>query len=73
MVLVGLAAACIVIGGLRTACSLIGPTFLGTLRAIPLSLLARSLLVDVDPGSRWLSPLISNMADSADDPEPASP
>jgi predicted PurR-regulated permease PerM len=33
---------------------------LGALLAIPLSLLVRSLLVDVDPHSRWLTPLLSN-------------
>jgi AI-2 transport protein TqsA len=33
---------------------------LGALLAIPLSLLAKALLVDVDPYARWLSPLISN-------------
>jgi AI-2 transport protein TqsA len=32
---------------------------LGALLAIPLSLLAKALLVDVDPDSRWLVPLLS--------------
>jgi AI-2 transport protein TqsA len=32
---------------------------LGALLAIPLSLLAKTLLVDVDPGTRWLVPLLS--------------
>jgi len=36
----------------------IGP--LGALLAIPLSLLVKALLVDVDPSSRWLSPLIGD-------------
>jgi len=36
----------------------LGP--LGALLAIPLSLLARGLLVDIDPTSRWLGPLISS-------------
>lgn len=42
----------------------IGP--LGALLAIPLTLLAKALLVDVDPALRWLRPLISNK----DEPEP---
>jgi predicted PurR-regulated permease PerM len=33
---------------------------LGALLAIPLSLLVKALLVDVDPSSRWLSPLIGD-------------
>ncbi|TWD80069.1 putative PurR-regulated permease PerM [Kribbella amoyensis] len=33
---------------------------LGALLAIPLSLLVRALLVDVDPQSAWLTPLLSN-------------
>jgi AI-2 transport protein TqsA len=36
----------------------IGP--LGALLAIPLTLLAKALLVDIDPSLRWLRPLISN-------------
>ena len=35
----------------------IGP--LGALLAVPLSLLAKALLVDADPASRWLDPLIA--------------
>ena len=35
----------------------IGP--LGALLAVPLSLLAKALLVDADPDSRWLDPLIA--------------
>jgi hypothetical protein len=35
----------------------IGP--LGALLAVPLSLLAKELLVDADPDSRWLEPLIA--------------
>lgn len=44
----------------------LGP--LGALLAIPLSLLVKSLLVDVDPSSRWLKPLIgdSEMAPATD-------
>lgn len=37
---------------------------LGALLAIPISLLVKSLLVDIDPSSHWLQPLIGN----ADDP-----
>jgi AI-2 transport protein TqsA len=36
---------------------------LGALLAIPLSLLAKALLVDVDPDSRWLMPLLSGGVD----------
>jgi predicted PurR-regulated permease PerM len=32
---------------------------IGALMAVPLSLLAKALLVDADPGSRWLDPLLS--------------
>jgi AI-2 transport protein TqsA len=35
----------------------IGP--LGALLAVPLSLFAKALLVDADPGSRWLDQLIA--------------
>jgi predicted PurR-regulated permease PerM len=35
----------------------IGP--LGALLAVPLSLLAKALLVDADPDARWLDPLIA--------------
>ncbi|GIJ72609.1 AI-2E family transporter [Virgisporangium ochraceum] len=35
----------------------LGP--LGALLAIPLSLLAKGLLVDVDPATRWIAPLLS--------------
>ena len=37
---------------------------LGALLAIPISLLVKSLLVDIDPSSEWLQPLLGN----ADDP-----
>ena len=43
---------------------LLGP--LGALLAVPLSLLARALLVEADPDARWVMPLVSG----ADDPEP---
>lgn len=36
----------------------IGP--LGALLAVPLSLFTKALLVDADPASRWLIPLISS-------------
>ena len=32
----------------------------GALLAVPLSLLAKALLVDMDPRTRWLSPLLAN-------------
>ena len=40
---------------------LLGP--LGALLAIPLSLFAKAILVDVDPNVQWLEPLLSNPAD----------
>jgi AI-2 transport protein TqsA len=45
---------------------IIGPV--GAVLAVPLTLLAQALLVDADPSSRWLVPLIANRAD-----EPAAP
>jgi predicted PurR-regulated permease PerM len=45
----------------------LGP--LGALLAIPLSLLAKGLLVDIDPTTRWIRPLIS----SDTGPEPPRP
>jgi AI-2 transport protein TqsA len=41
----------------------IGP--LGALLAVPLSLLTKALLVDADPASRWLEPLIAPVNRSA--------
>lgn len=46
----------------------LGP--LGALLAIPLSLLAKGLLVDIDPTTRWIDPLISS---GGPDGEPAEP
>jgi AI-2 transport protein TqsA len=37
----------------------LGP--LGALLAIPLSLLTKALLIDADPATQWLSPLVSNV------------
>ena len=39
---------------------------LGALLAIPLSLLAKALLVDIDPSTRWLSPLIGDSGPKAE-------
>ncbi len=39
---------------------ILGP--LGAVLALPATLLAKALLVDVDPGSRWLGPLLSGDA-----------
>jgi predicted PurR-regulated permease PerM len=47
---------------------ILGP--LGALLAIPLSLLAKGLLVDIDPTTRWIDSLISS---GGADPEPAAP
>ncbi|WP_017933644.1 AI-2E family transporter [Nocardioides sp. Iso805N] len=50
----------------------IGP--LGAILAIPLSLLVKALLIDADPGSRWLRPLVSNReATTEPDPPPHGP
>lgn len=35
---------------------------MGALLAVPLTLFAKALLVDADPGSRWLTPLMSGAA-----------
>jgi AI-2 transport protein TqsA len=40
----------------------------GALLAVPLSLLAKALLVDVDPRTRWLSPLLANRSPSEVEP-----
>lgn len=45
----------------------LGP--LGAFLAIPLTLLAKALLVDIDPGARWIEPLIS-LADEPRAPVP---
>jgi AI-2 transport protein TqsA len=46
---------------------------LGALLAIPLSLLAKALLVDVDPASDWLRPLLGGRAQTeATDAQPRS-
>jgi AI-2 transport protein TqsA len=45
---------------------------LGALLAIPLSLLVKALLVDVDPSVRWLNPLIGDTTQSSPD-EPTAP
>lgn len=49
----------------------IGP--LGAILAIPLSLLARALLVDADPHAQWLIPLVSNRDGADPTPETAEP
>lgn len=46
----------------------IGP--LGALLAIPMTLFAKALLVDVDPNVRWLRPLISNKDEPEEEPAP---
>jgi predicted PurR-regulated permease PerM len=42
----------------------LGP--LGALLAIPLSLLAKGLLVDIDPATRWIGSLISSDGSKGD-------
>jgi AI-2 transport protein TqsA len=49
----------------------IGP--IGALLAIPLSLLARAVLVEADPSLHWVLPVLSNKDElPPDDPEPSS-
>jgi len=47
----------------------IGPV--GAVLAVPLSLLARAVLVDADPSTRWLVPLIANRDDDTPAPTPS--
>jgi AI-2 transport protein TqsA len=46
----------------------LGP--LGAILALPLTLLLKALFVDVDPGSRWLGPLLSGVPLPEPDPDP---
>lgn len=48
----------------------LGP--LGALLAIPLTLLAKALLVDTDPSIRWLNVFVSNKAEDPDEPKTAT-
>jgi predicted PurR-regulated permease PerM len=50
----------------------LGP--LGAILALPMTLLLKALFVDVDPGARWLGPLLSGEPnpDPEPDPEPES-
>jgi predicted PurR-regulated permease PerM len=45
---------------------IIGP--MGAILAVPMTLLAKALLVDGDPGNRWLVPLIANREDTDEGP-----
>ncbi|CCH31982.1 AI-2E family transporter [Actinosynnema sp. NPDC047251] len=45
----------------------------GAVLAIPLTLLAKALLLDVDPDTRWLSSLLSGSPPHDPEPEPARP
>jgi predicted PurR-regulated permease PerM len=49
----------------------LGP--LGALLAIPLSLLAKGLLVDIDPTTRWIDSLISSGSPDGESAAPARP
>jgi len=49
---------------------IIGPV--GAILAVPLTLLARALLVDADPSNRWLVPLIANREVAGDGPRAPS-
>jgi predicted PurR-regulated permease PerM len=48
----------------------LGP--LGAILALPMTLLAKALIVDADPESRWLGPLLSGVPPENDDAGPAS-
>ena len=48
----------------------IGP--LGALLAVPLSLLVKALLIDTDPGSQWLRPLLGDRDSGSPDEESAT-
>jgi predicted PurR-regulated permease PerM len=48
---------------------IIGP--LGALLAIPLTLLTKALLLDIDPHTRWMTSLVTMGA--PDDPRPEAP
>ncbi len=45
----------------------LGP--LGALLAVPMTLLAKALLVDVDPEAQWVRPLVSGHPNDRDEPE----
>lgn len=49
----------------------LGP--LGALLAIPMTLLAKGLLIDIDPGTRWLGALLSAAEPADDDVSTAEP
>jgi predicted PurR-regulated permease PerM len=46
----------------------LGP--LGAILALPITMLAKAVLVDVDPSFQWLVPLLSGTPRSPDEPEP---
>jgi predicted PurR-regulated permease PerM len=50
---------------------ILGP--LGALLAVPMSLLARALLVEADPGARWALPLVSGRPEDLDHQPSGSP
>jgi len=47
---------------------LLGP--LGAILALPMTMLVKAILVDVDPANAWLSPLLSGIPRAPDDPGP---
>ena len=65
IVLLGGAALVIIVAGVQGVAWLIGP--LGAILAIPLTLLAKAVLVDVDPHAGWADALLRA---SATKPEP---
>jgi AI-2 transport protein TqsA len=49
----------------------IGP--LGAVLAVPLTLLTKALLLDVDPNTRWMSSLVTGGTAPQEDPAPPRP
>jgi hypothetical protein len=74
IILLGTASAVVTIGGIRVGAWLIGP--LGAVLAIPLTLLVKAPLVDIDPGASWVDALLRDRpiaaATPAGQPDPAA-
>src|SRR5690242_21928860 len=71
IVLLGGAALVIIVAGVQGVAWLIGP--LGAILAIPLTLLAKAVLVDVDPHAGWAVALLRASATQPAPPAPAVP
>ena len=71
IVLLGGAALVIIVAGVQGVAWLIGP--LGAILAIPLTLLAKAVLVDVDPHAGWADALLRAPATKPEPPAPEVP